>query len=37
MTRLKESVAQMKATGGTAHEADFDVRLWLDAAGEDFE
>ena len=24
MTRLKESVAQMEATGGTIHEVDFD-------------
>ena len=24
MTRLKESVAQMEATGGTVHEVDFD-------------
>ena len=24
MTRLKESVAQMEATGGTVHEIDFD-------------
>ena len=25
MTRLKESVAQMEATGGTVHEVNFDV------------